>query len=442
MKSSFKAIRSISLLGVSQIINVVAAFVTQLILTRILNVVDYGTLATSLTIIMFFSQVAGFGIGPFWLQQFGRDGWKGFRWISSSLRFIAFSILIASFGALMYAGLIEKNIAVRQTLPWLLSVLVAQGILSPALAAFQLEGKYKKFAFWQIFVNVGRSLFVMAIAILGSGLSIVVIGYCLISFLQILILGSTIFVQILKKEINLIGHGAKPVTRIEKRPKKIIDVLHGSWPFALGSIFFLIYSQIGIVFLSWIEGSGSAGLFNAALVVLSTIYLLPNTIYQQYLLPHFFRWAEHDKTKLIRLYRLGNGTMIFMGIVIGALMALLSTWFAPIVFGLEYSSVGYLLRLMAICIPVRFLASSVSAVLTTGGLIRLKAFYQAIAVIVNILGNISLIPYMGIYGAGIATIMSELVLLSLFLYAVRKHVFGQEAMRGWNINWLGNGNLE
>ena len=49
-------------------------FVTQLLLARALNVADYGGLAALLAMVNIVGTFAGYGVGWFWLQVFGREG--------------------------------------------------------------------------------------------------------------------------------------------------------------------------------------------------------------------------------------------------------------------------------------------------------------------------------------------------------------------------------
>lgn len=441
-----RSTRAIALLAISQAIVSIAAFFTQIILTRTLAIVEYGALTAAMSIVMFFAPVAGFGVGPFLLWRFGKEGWHGERWIRPSLLVTIISVVLSILGAVSYA-LIETDQLVRRIVVWLLPLLLAQGLLNYSLAGCQLQAKYGQFAFYQAFTPVARLVLVVIVSLLGLGVLLVVRGYFIISTsLSLLLLLATVM-PMSRGDFELYGAGAKPVLQQgEERkshglPNEVLSmqslkgVLAGAWPFALASVFYFIYTQMSIVFLLWLEGPTSVALFNTAITILFATYLFPTLLYQQFLLPHYFRWYESGSRRLLDVYRLGNGVMLSFGLALGVGIATSAPLVMSFLFGESYEASGYILRLIAICIPIRFLASSIAAVLTSGDLIRRKVWYQGLAVLITMIGNLLLIPYAGVYGSAFTMVLAETFLLIMFLYSVRREVFGKDALRGWNVKW-------
>ena len=54
---------------------------------------------------------------------------------------------------------------------------------------------------------------------------------------------------------------------------------------------------------------------------------------------------------------------------------------------------------------------------------RRKVVYQGIVALCNVLLNLMLIPRMGIIGAAISTVLSEALLLALYIFGAMRHVF-------------------
>ena len=62
-----------------------------------------------------------------------------------------------------------------------------------------------------------------------------------------------------------------------------------------------------------------------------------------------------------------------------------------------------------------------------------KVWYQTVVAGVNVALNLVLIHRYSYYGSVAATVVSEVLLLTIYLLAVRAHVFGDDAWRGWHI---------
>ena len=103
----------------------------------------------------------------------------------------------------------------------------------------------------------------------------------------------------------------------------------------------------------------------------------------------------------------------------------------PIIFGNEYLDTSKILRILLFCIPIRFLATSIESPLYTKDLMKWKTGSMGIAAALNIVLNLMLIPSYSYYGAAVATLISEFVVLILYLLVVTKKLFGANAWRGW-----------
>lgn len=424
--------RIISFLWLGQIISGIAAFGTQVLLSKTLTIEEYGALSVAMSAVMLFNSLAGFGIGAYWLRCFGKEGWAGFRWVPGSLRLAIVSTTFTLLLIITWAWLGGPDPAVKPLMYWLSGLLVSQAALELTFAVFQLQGHYYKLAFWQVTPHLSRFLVALVAYCLGLSATVVAQGYLVFAVLIFVYCLINLF-RIKRGSILLHGHGEKPATmHIEVYPG-MLDVAKKAWPFALAGVFYLVYFQSNLILISWIKNAEQAAIYNIAFVILSAVYLLPSVIYQKYLLPHFHRWAEHDKGRFLSAYRYGNGLMVMFGVVFGILLAILSPIGVPLVFGHQYSAAGRLMLLLCLCVPVRFLATSVGATLVTGEHMKRKVRYQGAVAVLNVALNLVFIPAYGIYGAAVVTVISEVVLLGTYLFAVKKFVFGVDAWRDWCI---------
>jgi len=156
---------------------------------------------------------------------------------------------------------------------------------------------------------------------------------------------------------------------------------------------------------------------------MAAVYLFPSVIYQKYLLPKIHRWANHDLPTLHRVYLKGNRLMAVIGLMAMAVVMMLGPYAIPLLFGAAFAPSAAPLLILAFAIPVRFVATSVGAMLVTQDNMRRKVRYMGAVAVINVILNLLLIPYYGVTGAAIATVLSEMLLLLIYWFSVRNFVF-------------------
>jgi O-antigen/teichoic acid export membrane protein len=111
------------------------------------------------------------------------------------------------------------------------------------------------------------------------------------------------------------------------------------------------------------------------------------------------------------------GSVSVFGIVVS------SSWLISLLFGADYFDSIALLNILALSVPFIFIAYNSGAVLVTSHHLYRKVKYMGIVAILNVVLNVILIPEYGAEGAAISTVISNLLLFSLYEFAIRKHVF-------------------
>ncbi|RAS84339.1 hypothetical protein A3863_24370 [Priestia endophytica] len=417
-----KNVTQVSLLWLSQIGASISAFFTQLLLVRILTTAEYGAYATAFTFTGIIASLSGFGVGTYWLRIFGKEGWVGFRWIKNTLLLATYSIILSFIIVVSITLLINISVATKILLLFFSSIVISQGLATLAFAIYQLEGKYNKLSLFQ-FLTHGLRLFVVVILyFLGESLIMVGIGYVVASLLLAIFYIPTIF-RMYKGKIELKGH-KQPVNfnnSIINQPD-LKDTFKNTLPFCLAGVFYLIYYQSNIFLLNMLVGEKASGIYNIAFTVLTVVFLFPSAIYQGFLLPKIHRWAEHDKSKITTIYNLGGKSITLFGVLLMIMLSGTALWIIPLLFGRDFLLSGYLLIILSISIPIRLLGNNLGSILVTENNMMKKVYYQGIGAIFNICANLIFIHFYGIYGAALSTVLTELVVTTLFLWGVNKHI--------------------
>lgn len=437
--SSYRALRAVSLLLVGALVSTGLAFIIQIVLARALTPARYGLFSAALATVTLLAPIAGFGVQGFLLKVFGAEGWAAMRWLPASFVYSTLSAL----GAILLLGLWAvcgpHDTMTQRLLLSLLPVTASLMVIGLVSTKLQLEERYTALSVWQSLPNVARLLLILLattvatlplLDMVATIYSLVALGITAVGFVQLKAMVNEQFV--LKGHPTLASIGAK---RSVAARANVLQVAQEAWPFGLGGVFHLIYFQSAVILLRYLVGSETAGIYNVAFIVMAAVYLIPNIIYQKYLLPKTHRWAYHDYGKFLHVYRVGNGVMLLSGVIATLLILILAPSLIRILFGEAYRGAVSLLSILAFCIPLRFLASSVGSTLVTKEHMRRKTVYMGIVAIVNVPLNLLLISLYAARGAAFATILSEIVMIALYLLAVRRHVFGQDAWRGWTLRY-------
>jgi O-antigen/teichoic acid export membrane protein len=425
-----RTVREVTFLWGSQLAAAGAAFLTQILLARALSVEMYGALVVALASVKLLIPLAGFGVGPYWLRIFGKEGWIGQRWISSTTKLVGLSSTAIVVAVLIWAWSGVFSTTTRILMSLLAVTAIGQAVSSIGGTVFQLETRYLAFALYHFLPHALRLAGAILAFTAGWSAFGVATGYALATLI-IVVSYSRVLWRMLSGKLDLKGHDSRQQSpqdiRLQSIPS-LIRAVQGAWPFAISGLFYLIYFQSDIALLGLLAGEKAAGIYSVAFSVMSVIYLFPGSIYQQYLMPHLHRWAEQDRSRFLQIYRFGGKTMLIASLGFMGLVAGLAPWIVPPLFGEAYSEAGMLLVFLSLCIPLRFLATNVGSILYTGDNMRRKVSYQGITAVFNVALNLVLIPVWGVIGAAMATVLTEAFVLLIYTLGVMRHVFGKAAL--------------
>ncbi len=417
-------LKTISLLWISSLAGAGFAFIMQVILARYLTPISFGDFVAALATTTLFVPLAGFGISQFWLKVFGQEGKVAIRWLPSSFKFILLSTTTVFILLILWALLGPHNIFMRNLLLAFSFYVWGQVAIELISSKLQLEERYMHLALWQLLPHLTRLVLIVSLVFLMNEMfnaEMVADVYAVVAIL-FAISGGIQLVNMVKGSFALKGHTIN-TTKITYINPTVYEIITQAWPFGLASLFHLIYFQSDIILVKYLSGSEVAGYYNVSFTIIVAIYIFPSVIYQKFLLPKIHRWAHHDRERFYTTYRKGNFIMFVIGVIAMVLIWLLSSSLIPILFGDKYIDAVVLLNILALSIPIIFVASSVGATLVTQEHMRKKVKYMGLVAIINIILNIILIPSYGAIGAAVATVISNIMLLIIFYYASEKIVF-------------------
>jgi O-antigen/teichoic acid export membrane protein len=201
-----------------------------------------------------------------------------------------------------------------------------------------------------------------------------------------------------------------------------VELLRSSWPLMFSVLLISMHVRIDQIMLGQILRAEDVGLYSVAVELSRFWYFIPALIVNT-LMPYFVSLRELDNrlylARLNQLYSL----MFWMGVGVGILVLLFGELAVKIIFGPAYAE-SYTALLFNIWAGI-FIAQAVARGiwLISENLQKYRLYNNVLAVLVNIGGNLILIPRFGIAGAAIATLISQFLgtwIFSLFWKPLRE----------------------
>lgn len=421
------SIRSVSLLWLGSIIGAGMAFLSQVLLARSLGPIAYGEFSAALTLTTTLAPLAAFGVPAFLLRVLATDHTAGTRWVRPALHFSYLSTLAVTVSAIVWALFAPHSQTIQNTLFILAIQIPYQAALELFILNFQIKDKYSKIGLLQGAPHLLRALFILATATLFYDVAsdkpyFYAIAFAFPSILLLLLSARGI------QEIASLAtatQGASSEThfsRVENTQcastKWSVFIL--SAPFGIGTLLHLLYFQSGIIFLSYFSDSESTANFSINVYVLSAIYLLPSVLFQRYLQKRYHIQA-HQNPETVRstIIRTISYSSLF-GILLAAVLIAAGRNLIPAVFGSEYHLAGEISAFMALAIPLRMISMCLGTFLQTRDHVATKVKCMAAVATLTVLLLATLVPNFGVHGAVVATLFSEIALVTLYaLFSLR-----------------------
>ncbi|TAK30037.1 MAG: hypothetical protein EPO21_20015 [Chloroflexota bacterium] len=289
--------------------------------------------------------------------------------------------------------------------------MLPSGANSALSAAFNGFEKMEFPAFVTILTNVLR---------VGLGVAALVAGYGIVGLAATTIvvnLSTTITLYILVRR-ELFTPGWRHNRRAEW------SMVRTAFPLMINNFLSTIFFRIDVLLLSVLSGAGAnvaIGWYSTAYKFIDGLNFIPS-LFTLALFPVMSRYADSAPDSLLRTYRVALKVLLIIGLPITIGTTVTADKIILLVFGQEYAPSALALQVLIWFLPFSFVNSVTQYVLIAVNRQRFLTGAFVIGAAFNILANAIAIPLFGYLGAAVVTILSEIVLMVPFMYAVHKHV--------------------
>ncbi len=372
----------------------------------------YGQFQFVLSYVTLFGVVIDFGIQQYIIKKISEDRTQAKKYFHN---FLAVEIVLASlvYGAMVGVAFFngyEKDVIHAIMLAGLGAAV--HGLTYPFLAVITSFYDLKKAAFLNFLaslINVGMIFLTIWV---GGGIVMLTAQQVIYATLAIIIYYYFIQKHIGKPEI------IKGILSADRGLIKLI--MKAALPFALLVGFSTVYNRIDIVLITKILGYTQTGLYTAAYKFFDLLAFFPAVV-SHALYPLFATLMAEGKMAEIRAtlekylrfmaalaFPIGVGGSILATQIIGIL--------SP-----DYASAAPVLAVLVWAPSILFMYIVVNS-LVISQLTKFAMIITGVNVAINLIGNIILLPRIGIIGAAIMTLASEFLQGLFYFYFVRKKI--------------------
>lgn len=190
-------------------------------------------------------------------------------------------------------------------------------------------------------------------------------------------------------------------------------------PYGFSRFLSQVYSRVDVVFLGFLIGMAAAGVYNVAYRVVFLLTFIPQFAAVA-LFPRASRlYYTNSRKELEALYHKSLNLSILIGLPVASGVWLIAPDLIKLIFGATFAESASVLRLLAGLLFLTFLSRIMGVFLMSCDRQVERTKSQWTVAWVNVLGNLLLIPVLGIKGAAVVTLISETLLVILFAVRLR-----------------------
>lgn len=414
--------KNVLILALSSMLGALLAFVTQIMLTKMMTLSSYGKFSSAFFLISIVAPIAPFGAGLFWLKAFGKEGYQANRWIQPSIVLLKYTLTFCVLVVVSFATFFSEDREHSIATIILISFILSHIFLEFSTAIYQLEGKYFYVALFQLSAHFLRfSIILLAYLLSEQKFTAIHISiFYLFSSMLMTFWGGRVFSRFANRGAVLYGHSKeKKYNNAAVNKSRLFREI---WPFGVSGFLYLAYFYSGSVLLGFLGEADSAGIFSIALTVLTAVFLIPTVIYSKYLQPKLHRWVYGDTRKITLVFKYGSLASFLAGLLLLFILYFSISIIVKLVLEEQYIVVANILKLLSFIIPIRFLASNYGSLLNLKNNIRTKVKLMFVVAVFNLGLMIPLIELYGLKGAAYGFIMTEVFQLILYYFFARQFI--------------------
>lgn len=373
---------------------------------RILGPASWGAFSYALGITAFLTIFSDIGIGALIVREGARNAVLGKQYIATALLIKLIFIALFSIGTALLLPYISNIAEARALMPILIAVFIFDTLrdlgsaVSRAKEQMEIEGG----------VTIATNAIIM---VLGIIFLTYYPGSVALSFAYAI--GSGFGLLMMAYLIR--EHAHELMSHI--KPALIPVMLKTAWPFGLMGLVGAIMLNSDIIIIGWLRDATNVGYYSAAQKIIAILYAMPGA-FASSIFPVTARMVSDDPTRAKKIVETAVALTIVVAIPITIIGGIFASPIINTLYGNAYAGGVATLQLLLVSLLIIFPSVVMGNTLFAYNKERGLLPFIALQTIGNIIFDLVLIPYYGIEGAAIGTIVTQLIANSWLLYKIKQ----------------------
>lgn len=395
---------------VTQLANRLVDLAFAIVVARVLGPATVGEYAFAVVLIGYFQIFTDFGLGTLLTREVAQDRTRARDYLANiiglRLALVAASIPVLASLVALYWSAFNLTAAGAITIGFFALGLVPGALSASYSAVFYA---YEKMEYPAMLTSIATLLRVaLGLAALFAGFGIAGLGA--VSFV-VNVVTALIFWRLLATTFF------RPTWRFDWAVARRLWFL--SFPLMINNFLSSVFFRIDVLLLKPMQGDAATGYYSTAYKFIDGLNIIPS-FFTLAVFPIFSRYAVSSTNSL----RFGFERSLKLLLIISLPITVLTTLFAgPIIllfFGEEFRPAIVALQILIWFLPFSYVNSITHYVLIALNRQRYLTVAFVIGVAFNIAANLVVIPRFSYPGAAAVTVLSEIVLLLPFFFAIKQ----------------------
>ncbi len=404
-------------LGISEVVSKLVGFLIGIWMARGFGPELYGKWSFALAFVTIFSVIADFGLSTLTVRELARDKEKTKDYFLN-ITLLKFILGAVSLGLMaLIINFVEKDSEII-SLVYFLGIYI---VINTFAAFFESIFRAREKMQYEAICRISQSILLFALAafFIFNGFPILNISFAYISAALLGTILALIFVlrhfYFFKETDNNNNH----ISSHKINLKFCKELLLEAWPFALSTVAIFLYNYFDQTMLGVMREAKEVGLYSAAFKIVFTFQVFGDVLAVAFF-PQLSRKYKEGVGELKEIFFQFQKVMLAFVVPFTVLLFAFASPILLFLYGSAYVAASSVFQVLVLSIAILLLAFPFGETLKAAD--RQKSYLWAIGsgAIVNIVLNLIFIPKMGMMGAAIATLISEIYIFIFLGARVKK----------------------
>ncbi|MHB8853329.1 MAG: flippase [Ignavibacteriaceae bacterium] len=392
----------------NRILSKIITFFLMLFLARQLSIDKFGELTILITMASIFALVQDLGTSVIVVRETAAKSFDSQKIFITTLFLKLISGFLCFWGMILTVRILGYNTDIKN-----LSYIFAVGLLGESFLLTLVkhyEGK-EEMKYSSLLVSSERILIAVTIFFATKHFDLVFSYGCayVVSNFSVFALGFFLTVQ-LKKIKNNINYNL------------LKEILKYSYPFIVFNFFSIIYYKVDIFIISHFFNDSQVGIYRASFQLIESIYFISLTLSVS-LLPFFSRKNREEDSNLNSKYSLITKNILLLGLLISFILIPFSNIILSFLYKNKYLEGNVVFSILSITIPLYFAANIMGNLLIAIGKEKIQIASMVIGTFTKFILLLFLVHLLGITGAAISAVITDMILLVIQFWGTIKSGF-------------------